>query len=1382
MAERLANSSDVSPRFGMCCNSGKVDLPLLPDPPQALKDLLDGRNEQSKDFREQIRQYNAALAFTSLGVQIDRSVLDGHGPYVFRIHGELCHRIGSLLPSENEQPVYAQLYIHDPRDALQQRLSNNTNLRADTMEVLQTLLNDHHQYARAYKHAFEVLQQQARRSDQPLDISIRLRFQATQDRRRYNLPTADEVAVVLPGDGEQIVGSRDIILHHRRDTLERMYDGHPAFAALHYVLLFPFGSHGWHDELRMRQPDRDRPSRVSQTRFYVFQLQIRPIEYSVMHRAGRLLQQYIVDSWAVAEQNRLRYLRTHQKEIRSALYGGLEDAVATADANMDNVNLNNLGQRFILPSSHNGSPRYMHQLFQDSLAIGRHYRKIDIFMTVTCNPDWPEITRELLPGQTPSDRPDLVARVFQMKKQAIMDDIFRHGVFGSVVAYVYTIEFQKRGLPHMHLLIFFADEFKLRNPTDIDSCIRAEWPDPISEPLLFETVKRCMVHGPCGPGYPNAPCMENNRCTKNFPKPFQDFTNMDDEGYPLYRRTDNPNSVHEVRGVMINNQWIVPYNPYFSAKYVKTFRCIVVWTDAYKPRYDCHINVECAVSFSSLKYVNKYIYKGHDRTTMEINQNDEIKLYIDARYVSSAESIWRIFHFPLHDRHPAVVRLQVHLPGQHLVTFTPDEDPRIVMERAALEQTTLTGFFAANAGPLAEVACRYTYQEFPQHFVWNQKTKQWTLRQQQFAIGRLYYVGPTAGERFYLRTLLTVVKGPRSFVDLRTVGTTVYRTFREACIARGLLADDGEWRLCLEEAAHMKTGYQLRKLFATILIFCNPTSPDLLWAEFRHHICDDLSYRLQSLGRVHPSEEEVFDYGLFLLDQSLQASGHLLQNFPPMPVHTMDWATLSDNRFISEQTAYDRNFEREALSQRLPQLNVEQRAAYDSIVTSVESSAGQLFFLNGPGGTGKTFVYNTVCNKVRSEGWIVLCVASSGIAALLLKGGRTAHSMFKIPIDGLNSDSTCAVPKQGPLAAMFRLVRLIVWDEITMQHRHAAEAVDKTLRDLRSCDRPFGGITVVFGGDFQQILPVVPNGAREEIVGASLQRSYLWPLITVLRLHRNMRLENDADAQDFAQWLLDVGHGRGTEADGTIHLPDRMRTASVDSLIEAIYPDIEANASPQFFLERIILAPRNNDVEDLNHRVLGRMPGAEEVYVAADSIVSDDSDEPTLGGAPIPVEFLRSLHAPGLPPGELRLKRGCPVILLRNLAPAQGLCNGTRMIVERMSRRVIEVRLIGGDHDGEIAFIPRIAITPSNSQGDFTFLLRRRQFPLLLAFAMTINKSQGQSVKHVGIDLRIPVFSHGQLYVALSRATSGHRIKVLLPNDVPSPTTLNVVYPEVLLD
>lgn len=247
-----------------------------------------------------------------------------------------------------------------------------------------------------------------------------------------------------------------------------------------------------------------------------------------------------------------------------------------------------------------------------------------------------------------------------------------------------------------------------------------------------------------------------------------------------------------------------------------------------------------------------------------------------------------------------------------------------------------------------------------------------------------------------------------------------------------------------------------------------------------------------------------------------------------------------------------------------------------------------------------------------------------------------------------------------------------------------------------------------------------------------------------------------------------------------------MLCENATSLIDSIYTAVSPTApipGPNYFLDRAILAPRNDEVDALNDDVLARFPGQEVTFVSADSVEPENGvDGQVLDTPDYALEFLRSLSPSGLPLGELQLKVGCPVILLRNLSPGQGLCNGTRAVIARTSRRVLEVKVIGGDHHGQTAFIPRIVMTTSARDAEFAFILRRRQFPVRLAFAMTINKSQGQSLKIVGLDLRSPVFSHGQLYVALSRSTSKAGIKVLLPSDRHDNTTPNVVYTEVLLD
>jgi hypothetical protein len=422
-AEKLTSSTRNDKKFGMCCLQGQVQLPLLPEPPATLRDLLCGRSALSPHFHKHIRQYNSALAFTSLGVKIDHSVTGTTGVYSFRVHGELCHKMGSLLPeNETMEKSYAQLYVHDPDEALNIRQRRNPACQRPIMHALQDMLYNVNPFIPVYQQAHRILS--SKPPEQHHNIAVKLHMSDSADGRRYNLPTANEIAAVVPGHGEEDVSSdRDIVLHLTGGTLKRISQLNPLYDPLHYVLLFPRGEQGWHKHLALRPgPNgqiRSKNGNISQTCYYAYRLHQHLNEPSTILQGGRLFQQWIVDGWASTEQNKLNWIRNNQKTLRADVYSGLRDAVANAD----HTDLNNVGQRVILPSSHTGSPRHMFQLFQDSMAICRTYHKPDLFITMTCNPNWPEITSALLPGQKVEDRPDIVTRVFKLKKDALLNDI-----------------------------------------------------------------------------------------------------------------------------------------------------------------------------------------------------------------------------------------------------------------------------------------------------------------------------------------------------------------------------------------------------------------------------------------------------------------------------------------------------------------------------------------------------------------------------------------------------------------------------------------------------------------------------------------------------------------------------------------------------------------------------------------------------------------------------------------------------------------------------------------------------------------------------------------------------------------------------------------------
>jgi hypothetical protein len=420
-----------------------------------------------------------------------------------------------------------------------------------------------------------------------------------------------------------------------------------------------------------------------------------------------------------------------------------------------------------------------------------------------------------------------------------------------------------------------------------------------------------------------------------------------------------------------------------------------------------------------------------------------------------------------------------------------------------------------------------------------------------------------------------------------------------------------------------------------------------------------------------------------------------------------------------------------------------------------------------------------------------MATATSGVAASIMPGGRTAHSRLKVPLT-LDDGSTCTFTKQDGTGKLLHTASLIIWDEVTMMKRQGVEALDKSLRDLMDRpELPFGGKTMVFGGDFRQVLPVVRRGSRAQVVGASLRMSYLWDSMRHLKLVRNMRAKSDPW---FAEYLLRVGGGT-EEANGDdeirlprdICIPHTGEDSDLDTLIDCIFPNLNANmSSKDYITSRAILSTQNDCVDMINMKMISRFHGNGMVYHSFDCAVDDPHNY-------YPEEFLNTLTPNGLPPHVLKLKIGCPVILLRNIDPANGLCNGTRLIIRGFQKNTIDAEIVFGQHEGKRVFLPRIPLCPSDEEM-FPFQFKRKQFPIRLSFAMTVNKAQGQTIPNIGVYLPEPVFSHGQLYVALSRATARSNIRILAvpptekgvskgnkkKNPIKDIFTKNIVYKEVL--
>ncbi|KAK9048357.1 hypothetical protein SSX86_032680 [Deinandra increscens subsp. villosa] len=285
---------------------------------------------------------------------------------------------------------------------------------------------------------------------------------------------------------------------------------------------------------------------------------------------------------------------------------------------------------------------------------------------------------------------------------------------------------------------------------------------------------------------------------------------------------------------------------------------------------------------------------------------------------------------------------------------------------------------------------------------------------------------------------------------------------------------------------------------------------------------------------------------------------------------------LENNLFIGEERSYDKDTMTKEFESLFAKLTDEQQTIFNEIMYAVDNLKGGVYFIYGYGGTCKTFLWNTLSASIRSKGQIVLNVASSGIASLLLPGGRTTHSTFRIPIN-ITEDSVCHLKPSSDIANLLKETSLIIWDEAPMKNKHCFEALDRSMNDLLLVNKSsndksfFGGKVVVFGGDFRQILPVVPGGTDEDIQSSDVE---------IIRT--------------FTEWLLQLGEGLfGGENDGhaVIEIPDDLLIQDsvnpFEDLIDFVYPSILQNFKhPEYWKERAILAPTNEIVYEINDRLL----------------------------------------------------------------------------------------------------------------------------------------------------------------------------------------------------
>ena len=575
--------------------------------------------------------------------------------------------------------------------------------------------------------------------------------------------------------------------------------------------------------------------------------------------------------------------------------------------------------------------------------------------------------------------------------------------------------------------------------------------------------------------------------------------------------------------------------------------------------------------------------------------------------------------------------------------------------------------------------------------------------------------------------MLSVVKGAQSFEDLATFNGEVHATFRDACIARGMMADDTDIIAAMQEIVEIRISVdEIRKQFARILILNAPINPCMLFNMF----VDDMT--------EVPEAPDATDSAMLAIEIHMNALGRSLKDFgftlPLSADGDVHHGLYSYRDRIAIQSA------RILSAELMPKLSDEQRAAVNMITAALGNDLQfNVFALIASAGVGKTLFANALASTLRAQRRTVMCVAASGLAAMLMVGGTTAHSAFHIPIP-THETSMCNLSRDE--RKMLQKVDLIIYDECSMVNAQIADCIDRSLRDIMRSPKPFGGKCILWMGDFKQLLPVVRFGKGHN---STIQKCYWWNSAARIVFRQNWRA---AKHPEYCQFLEDLGNGRLD----AIQPPPACRVQSKEDMIQAVY-------GSEFRDNHQILALTLETCAEVNEMCFAKLPGDCIDTTASDTYVEcADPDA-------FPHDYIETLQMKGAPPWKLQFKIGGRYMCIRNIDLHRGIINGTMMKLIAIGRHYATFKVLTGKSAGSIEILLKAVFTITPEASGLPFTILRRQFPVIPAFCLTVHKAQGQTMARVGLIFESDPFTHGQLYVALSRISDWSCVYVLSQDD-----------------
>jgi hypothetical protein len=954
-------------------------------------------------------------------------------------------------------------------------------------------------------------------------------------------------------------------------------------------------------------------------------------------------------------------------------------------------NLKEYGLRTFIPSSLTDSNEYWKEVATKCFTISTQFGAPTFFLTFTMNPYWADFQALKRSDGQYSDS-SMAALVFKSKIFALMKFIRSRKILGTVSAFVWRIEYQRRGLPHAHVL--FWSDYNTADVGAVEEVVNVHFPK--DSPFLGDQelvldfrnlIKTYQLHT-------HSPRCRTatGACRYGYPHPAHEKSTIVGHSYVFARSEGEEN--------------IVPHNPEILA----AFRC--------------HHCLEVIHSDQCIGYVLKYCSKNSDDGEVSLNHvlyegrpvrpGEKLEHFAATRISSACECFAGICGFWRHHIKPAVEVLNIHLEGQKIVWACDQRDAEMKIDLPS----RLERYFGR---PNDEKYDNLTYTDYysqynvvsrpgrnmdedvciPTHFVSMRKSP---------IICVLNSVRIHNTELFALRLLLRLYPA-RSWEELRARDGVLFDSHAEMVKYLGLVQNtDDEARIALNDALAMnRPPSEIRFLFAQVAPYVADTS--VLEQEFWPHFFD-----------AGDTDESV----RVTLHRLFQADDYLGVDQFPVEDSGPNWSHLTG----------------------------EQRHVAGRIFEGVVNNTGQLFFLQGSAGTGKTWTVRVLTAELRRQGKKCLITGTTGIAAVQYAGGTTVHSLFKLGIDEMRGGEFRSNIGRGSFHAEYLLsADLIIIDEVSMLTPWVANRVSLTLKSISDdSTSDFGGMKILFVGDLLQLPPVI-QGFSSPMVNRLIVRISCWHAVQKFCLWTPIRTPD----LPWARFLLFVARGemgncatwKDLEVNFGVRVTDDLQCAQ-DFFCSEIRPE------DIFPLDRQWICPTNRLVNEVNGHIQNwRSEMAEylgTVY-ATTNLITPLPESPGLSICQ-QIDFIEKLDTPDLPMHAITFFRGDAFVLLRNIDTRSGMAKGRRCFALALLHRAVVVKF----DDGVERTLTRIPMEKVTNGMKF----QRWQIPLKLVFAGTVHRAQGTTLSRSVVDCRSNFWEHGQLYVALSRVRDPHNLCILL--------------------